>query len=221
MRHAARDVEFIHVDTRDEVPEIPETGDLLYRPAVSIAAMRMERKLWHRGVATFHADPDGPFVAMQAPVELWIRLGLTVPRTFAATTSDRAVLDTLVEQCGGYPVVVKFHGGEGGIGVLRADSSPALYSIIDYGLAKGTAPSVSAYIPDATHLRVIVVGDRAVTAYRNVTAGGDFRTFGSQDPDDYDLDISETLASLAVDAVRALRLEFGGVDILEHVSGRL
>jgi hypothetical protein len=217
---AARDIDFVHVHARGAMPDPPDPGDLLYRPAVSMKAQWMERQLWHPDVATFHADPDGPFVTIQAPIERFQRCGLPVPRTFQPSSADRHELDSHVDDLGGYPVVVKFHGGEGGIGVLRADSSAALYSIVDYGLAKGAMPSVSAYIPDATHLRVIVVGDRAVTCYRNVTADGDFRTYGSQDPDDYDLPIGDELGSLAVGATQALRLELGGVDILVHASGR-
>jgi hypothetical protein len=216
-----RDIEFLRVYARGPLPDPPDAGDLLYRPAVTLPALVAERQLWHPDVATFYADPDGPYVTIAAPVERWHRLGLPVPRTFQPTSPDRTELDVLVEQLAGYPVVVKFHGGEGGIGVLRADSSAALYSILDYGFAKATTPSVSAYIPDATHLRVIVMGDRAVTAYRNITSKGDFRTYGSQDPDDYDLPISEEMGELAVAAVQALRLELGGVDLLQHASGRL
>jgi hypothetical protein len=216
----ARDIAFVHVPSRGPVPDPPDAGDLMYRPAVSMKAQWMERQLWRPDVATFYADPDGPFVTVNAPVERFQRFGLPVPRTFQPSSNDRRDLDAHVDELDGFPVVVKFHGGEGGIGVLRADSAAALYSIVDYGLAKGAMPSVSAYIPDATHLRVIVIGDRAFTAYRNVTAGGDFRTYGSQDPDDYDLPISDELGALAVAAVQALRLELGGVDILEHASGR-
>ena len=216
-----RDIEFVHVHAHAALPGPLEPGDALYRPAVSMKAVWAERQLWRPDTATFHADPDGPFVTISSPVEFWARLGLPVPRTLDPISTDRRQLDAQVEELSGYPVIVKFQGGEGGVGVMRADSSPALYSIIDYAFAKGSRPSLSAYVPDAVHYRVTVVGDRALTTYRNVTAAGDFRTYTSQDPDDYDLPISEELASLAVTATRALRLELAGVDILEHPSGRL
>jgi ribosomal protein S6--L-glutamate ligase len=216
----ARDVEFVHVRAHAALPGPLEPGDGLYRPAVSAKAIWVERQLWRADTASFHADPDGPFVLITSPVELWARLGLPVPRTLDPISTDRRQLDAQVEELSGYPVIVKFQGGEGGVGVMRADSSPALYSIIDYAFAKDSRPHLSAYVPDALHLRVIVVGDQAVTAYRNVTAVGDFRTYTSQDPDDYDLPISDELGALAVAATQALRLELAGVDILEHASGR-
>jgi hypothetical protein len=38
---------------------------------------------------------------------------------------------------------------------------------IDYLVAQGTVTLLIAYVPDATHWRVVVVGNDAVAAYRN------------------------------------------------------
>jgi glutathione synthase/RimK-type ligase-like ATP-grasp enzyme len=77
-----------------------------------------------------------------------------------------------------------------------------------------------AYVPDATHWRVIVVGDRVAGFYRNRTEEDDFRTYASDDPDDYRTPPSPEIMQTAIRAVQVQEVEFGGVDILEHPSGR-
>ena len=68
---------------------------------------------------------------------------------------------------------------------------------------------------------MIVIGDKTVAAYRNQIEANDFRTYAGADPaDDFD-SIGESLSTVAIQACQALRVEFGGVDILEHSSGRL
>ena len=56
-------------------------GDMLYRPAVSTAAARVEQALWHDRVASFHTDPLGPFFGAYAYPLLFRHAGLPTPRT--------------------------------------------------------------------------------------------------------------------------------------------
>lgn len=221
---AARSIDFDVVDaTRfDYAPERRlQPGDMLFRPAVATAAQRVEQFLHREGVATFHVDPRWMYADISASPLLMQRAGLPVPRTVYLASSDRELLDRHVERLGGYPVVLKTLGGEGGLGVLRADSAPALYAMADLLVARGEDPLLCAYVPDAMHWRVVVVGSRAVAAYRNPTDENDFRTYPSEDPADYLADVPAEMARIAVEAVRVVGSEFGGVDILEHASGRL
>jgi hypothetical protein len=197
-----------------------EPGDLLYRPAISTAAMRVEQFLYAPGVATFYKHDDSMFFdALSSPLQ-FERAGLPIPRTFYCSTGSRTLLRSFVERLGGFPVVVKLLGGQRGVGVMRADSYPSLFSLIDYALWQGKNPLISAYIPDAVHWRVVVVGKRAVAAYKNPTDADDFRTSGGDDPNDVTAEPAPRLEEIAVRAVDLLDNEFGGVDILEHPSGR-
>jgi len=217
-----RRVEFVHLDARsfDFAPEKRlGPGEMLYRPAVSFIAQRVEQFLWSPGVATFHAD--GPFFEATAPAELFERAGIPVPRSCLCASADPELLRGFVRALGGLPVVLKVGGGEGGVGVMRADSFPALFSLVDHALAQGHNPQLSAFVDQAVHHRVIVVGDRAVAAYRNAMRPDDFRTWAAEEKSAYTARVPRRLADLAVRAVKALRLELGGVDILEHGSGRL
>lgn len=196
-------------------------GDILYRPAIGFAAIRVEQFLYRPGVATFYADPGGVYFGPTAGPELFAAAGLPIPRTAFVLNGARPLLDAHVEAMGGYPVVLKVQGSSRGIGVMRVDSAASLYSVVDYALAQGATPLLSAFVADAVHWRVTVVGARAVAAYRNITEDNDFRTYGSDAAEDYTDSPDPDLAGLAVRAVATLRFEFGGVDILEHPSGRL
>lgn len=219
-----RDIEMVlyHAPDFEYLPEqVARSGDLLYRPAVSSAAMHVEQFLMQPGVASFYASEQGCFTHHGNPWRAFVQAGLSVPRHFHVHTSDRALLRQWVDRLGGFPVVVKFPGGSSGTGVLRADSLPALFSLVDYALSIGREPLLMAYVDHAEHWRVVVVGQRAVAAYRNPQDADDFRSYGSDDPADCTEDVPADLARMAIAAVACLGLEFGGVDILRHPSGRL
>lgn len=196
-------------------------GDMLFRPATSVAASRVEQFLYADGVATFYAGAMGPFVETSGEPLFFERCGLPVPRTIPCGSSDRDLLRAQVERLGDLPVVLKTFGGEGGVGVMRVDSFPALFSLVDYALSQGQNPLLSSYVEDALHWRVVVVGERAVAAYPNSPEPDDFRSAPEPDPEHYQHRVRAGLARLAIRAVQVLGLEFGGVDILEHHSGRL
>ena len=196
-------------------------GSLLYRPAVSLLAGRVEQALWQPKVATFATDLDGPLFSNIAAHETFLRAGLPVPRTFPLAGTDRDLLRTYVDALGGLPVVVKALGYSRGIGTIRVDSLPSLFSVVDYMMAEGGKPLLCAYIPDAVHWRLVVVGDAVVSAYINATDSDDFRTSGSDDPEDYRATPPPGMAEIAVASCKALRHAHGGVDVLWHPSGRM
>lgn len=201
--------------------EQPPPRSMLFRPATTAAAMHVEDFLIRDDIASFYPDTGASHFSCTAPLRAMERAQVTVPRTFPVATADLALLSSFVERLGGFPVVLKVGGGEGGVGVLRADSMPALRSLADHLTRGGGVPMMSAYIPGAMHHRVVVVGDRAVATYKNPTREGDFRSLPSGDPDDYSAQVPPRLAAPAVRAVQAQRLLFGGVDLLEHPSGRV
>ncbi|MDI1434555.1 2OG-Fe(II) oxygenase [Polyangium sorediatum] len=195
-------------------------GTLLFRPAVSTAAVRVEQALCGPGVVTFHREPDGVFREIGPDCAVLERRGISVPRWIWGNTTNRGILRRYVDDLGGLPIVMKFAGGSGGVGVLRIDSLAGLFSTMDHARASGRMPVLSAYIPDATHHRCIVVGDRVVGFWRNRTDEDDFRTHATDDPADYQAPPAPEILASAVAATAALDVELGGVDVLEHPSGR-
>lgn len=196
-------------------------GEMMYRPATSMAAVHVEQFMLQPGVASFYKQADGALQYVSEPLLAFVRAGLSVPRYFNCHTTDRALLRQWVDRLGGLPVVVKFNGFSGGVGVLRADSLAALYSLVDFALSTGRAPMLMSFVDQAEHWRVVVVGQRAVAAYLNPQDEDDFRSHGTDQPGDCTGDVHSELAALAIAAVHSLGLCFGGVDILRHPSGRL
>ena len=213
--HAVVDAPSFRYRPEDRLPR----GSMLYRPAGSRAAQHVEEFLLREGVASFYPDLDAMFFSCGAPRRQMERAGINVPRAVPVATSDGELLADVVERLGGFPVVVKV-GGEGGVGVMCADSMPVLRALLDH-LCRSTVPELSAFVPDAMHHRVIVVGDRAVATYKNPIAEDDFRSAPSDERADYSADVPPELARLALAAARAIRVELAGVDILSHASGRL
>ena len=219
-----RDIEFVEIDAASfDYEPVPRAsvGDMLYCAGTSAAAGFVEEHLYQEGVATFYSSADGPLTRKSSPLRLFQLAGVPVPRWVNVTTGDRRLLRHYVERMGGFPVILKFSGFSRGMGVPRIDSLPSLFSVVDYVLASGSYPVLCAYVHPATHWRAIVVGDRVVSHYRNITDKDDFRTSGSDAEEDYSAVAPPALEEIAVAAVRALGHEFGGVDILEHSSGRL
>lgn len=196
-------------------------GDLLYSPSTSLEARRLERALWQPGVGCFDAGPDGPYAELHDPTGLMALRGVPQPRSRSVSEADPAQVAALVQWLGGLPVVVKVSGGEGGVGVMRADTFEGLQSLLEFLVSQGHRPEVQTFVPDAMHWRAVVVGERVVAAYKNPIKDNDFRSWPSGDDADYGTEAPPAVTAAALAATRALRMEFAGVDVLEHPSGRV
>jgi hypothetical protein len=218
----ARDVEFVEVYAPaflfDPASQLV-AGDLLYRPAISFASMRVEQFLFAEGVSTFYAHPEGVFFGYTNAPLLFQRAGLPIPRRFPLASPNRELIRRHVKALGGLPVVIKLPGS-GGIGTIKVETLPALFSLLDLLFAQKQHPAICAFIDKAVHWRLIVVGDHIAASYRNIPEDDDFRTYASTDKADF-IAPPVAMAVLAIRAVKTLGLEFGGVDILEHPSGRI
>lgn len=196
-----------------------EPGSMMYRPAASMLAMRVEQALFGSGVATFYTGDDGVFRSVGPDLVMFERAGIPVAKWVWGATTDRAMLRRYVDALGGLPIVMKFANTSGGVGVIRIDTLAGLFSTMDHARASGRMPVLMAYVADAIHWRCIVVGDRVVGYYRNRTDPDDFRTHASDDPADYRDPPRPEIMDSAVRSARAIDVEFGGVDLLEDPHG--
>jgi len=219
----ARGIEFLDVDARsfDYARERKlRAGDLMYRPAVSQAAMRVEQFLWSPGVVTFHTRPDGVFFTPLTPPLRFECAGLPIPRTVYCSTTSRKMIEQYVARIGGFPLIVKMLGFANGIGVMRVDSFPALFSLLDYELRQGANPLLAQYIADAAHWRLIVLGERVIAFYRKSPIANDFRAQAVKGETHSEIPPSAAMQKVAVTAAQVLGYEFAGVDILEQADGK-
>lgn len=130
----------------------------------------------------------------------------------------------LVKSVGGIPCVAKLLQGSQGKGVFILDSeiggSTALQTIANQ---RGTV-LLQQYIETSqdddrkSDLRVWVVGDRVVSAYRRFSLHKDFRSNYSMSKNGEEVELTEEEKTLAVNAAQAIGLGCAGVDIVRDTN---
>ena len=196
-------------------------GSMLFAPSTSAAALRLEQFLCAPGVATLYADGHGPDRYVDNQLLTLERAGVPVPRTVYGLDDDPALLASYVERLGGFPLVLKVQGYSLGVGIMQVDTLPGLLSAVEFLRQTGRTTLLQARVMPSTHWRLVVVGTEVVASYRNPVRSGDFRSEASEDPADYAASPPEAAARAARKACAVLGLEHGGVDVLEHDSGRI
>lgn len=192
----------------------PNERRLIYRSGVTLACMTLERILYRQGDAAFH-DPHFLYADQTLIFQLG---GLPRPRTIYVPDPDPAALARQVEGVGGFPVVMKMPGTEGGKGVSLVHDLDALLAATT---GAACSPEIEAYVPHIRSWRATVLAGKMLSATARAAGEGDFRTNG---PGSSIIDCGSAPAGVAEIAERAaalLKLEFGGADILEGADGTL
>lgn len=193
-------------------------GDLLYRAAVLGAAQSIEATLWRPGVATLHGHPDGPLWEPTSVAALFARGDVPTPKRVVSLTAEPDAVRAAIEHVGGLPVVVRTDGSEGGRGVMIAETTRSVLSLVDHLVDQGFVPTIEEFV-DGVHWRLVVVGDSIAAAYVNPVRPGDFRSHAVDDTSCYSAPAPHVAVTAAHAAVRALALDFGGVDVLVRPDG--
>jgi glutathione synthase/RimK-type ligase-like ATP-grasp enzyme len=201
----------------------PAKGDALYRVDTSDAARALEHHWINEGIATFHTEWRNVFrqTSNRLSISLARTSGISIPETIDYIVRDRALLRSYVKSLGGFPVILKVLGGSHGIGVMRVDSPQSLFSVVDYLYGSGIHDIIMRkYIDVAKSARLIVIGDRVVDSIEYQAPKGDFRSNEGAKPNVVAKKFPVKVQRLAIDSVKALGFEFGGVDILVDKKGK-
>lgn len=184
---------------------------MLHRSATSLAAILAARRLWQPGVATLDTGGD------VWPTTSLARAGVPVIEEVPCPTVERNSIRRAVDAIGGFPVVVRVGAGEGGVGLILAESWVGLVSLIDHLLASGHLPLLARLVPEAVHWRCVVVGRRCVASYPGAPVSDDFRTIAPHP--EAAIAAPPDVVELACAAAAALGHEFAGVDLLSDTAG--
>ncbi|MFT5992550.1 MAG: hypothetical protein ACJA1R_001027 [Flavobacteriales bacterium] len=191
------------------------TGSLLYTPAVSAQAERIEARLWGPGVASVFGLSHGPLRQVVSPPAAFALAGVATPRAVLVSDTTPAALAEMADAVGGLPAVLRFPGYSGGRGIVRVDSMPGLISAAQHAAAHGALPELVHYVPNAVCWRVVVIDGAVAGVTRGRLPEGDFRTVESPDADDYMAHAPPAVEEAAIAATRALEVLAAGVDVLE------
>ena len=192
----------------------PGERRLIYRTGVTFGCITVEKLLFRSGDAILH-DPFFDYANQPLIFQL---AGLPRPRTVYVPDPDLAALARQVEGLGGFPVVVKVPGTEGGNGVGLVHDLDTLATAIREAAA---LPGLEAYFPHVRCWRATVLGDRMLCATARAAGAGDFRSNG---PGSGIIDCGPPpvgVAEIAGRAAQVLKLDFGGADIMEAADGSL
>lgn len=219
---AARNVTFQNVDaSRFDYSVIPVLSrrDLVYRSSSTQRASFAEVALTAPTVTTFRSSSFRGTPRHPATFFMHKHAGVPIPKTIPVVTADREQLQQNVEEVGGFPLILKALGGSHGVGVMKIDSFKSLVSVVEYALARQDLVVLRQFIPAATSARLIVLGDRVVDSIAYHVPDNDFRSNTGAAPHVVPQVFSQEIQDIACRAVRAVEVEFGGVDILIDEAG--
>lgn len=193
----------------------------LYRTSIDEQGRTIEKLLVNDSTATLYTNNNTIFTkpdnVLSEPI-LHEHAGIPIiPSVFGY--KDKQELEEIVDQLGGFPVILKAAGGTKGVGVMRVDSFESLISIVDFLTANDTIFIIRKYIDYEKHVRIIVLNGASIghVEYRRLKS--DFRSNAAEKLDIATTDIDDQTIRVAVDSVATMGFEFGGVDILIDSHG--
>lgn len=154
-------------------------------------------------------------------LQLLARAGIGMPKSaFASTAKD---VDTLINQVGGAPVVVKLLEGTQGIGVILAETEKSAKSVIESFLALDANILVQEFIKEAggADIRAFVVDGQIVGAMKRQGVEGEFRSNLHRGGKATVIQLTKQEKETAIKSAKKLGLAIAGVDMLQSSRGPL
>lgn len=145
---------------------------------------------------------------------------IRIPKTFVAPLTfegvgynDLSFARDAVDRLG-YPVIVKELYGSFGQQVYMAENGEELNRIIEKIGSKGFLIQEFIETASGRDVRINVVGDRVVSSMLRYSVNGDFRSNITNGGRMQKYEANAAQVKAAIDACRALKLDFAGVDVL-------
>ncbi len=156
-------------------------------------------------------------------LQILARAGLGIPKTaFASSPKDKDI-DSVIENIGGAPCVVKLLEGTQGIGVILTETQKAAKSVIESFLKLEANMLVQEFIKEAkgADLRVFVVDGQIVGAMKRQAKEGEFRSNLHRGGSVILFYLTPEDRATALYIALILGLAIAGVDLLQSARGPL
>jgi ribosomal protein S6--L-glutamate ligase len=156
--------------------------------------------------------------------QLLARAGIGIPKTiFSRGITD---IDTVMEELGGPPIIIKLARGTHGRGVVLAETRKAARSVMQgfYLMDDdGTNILLQEYIEESagTDIRAFVVGSQVVASMKRQSLSDDFRSNLHQGAEGKIIKLTDEEEKVAIKAARAMGLSICGVDMMRSKRGPL
>ena len=154
-------------------------------------------------------------------LQLLAKAGLGMPKTAFASAPKN--IDTIIEQVGGAPVVIKLLEGTQGIGVILAETHKSAKSVIESFLALKANILVQEFIKEAggADIRAFIVDGKIVGAMKRQGLPGEFRSNLHRGGKANVIELTKEERETAIKAAKKLGLAIAGVDMLQSARGPL
>ncbi len=154
-------------------------------------------------------------------MQLLSHKGIPVPQTLLINNYGQ--FPHLHEKIEGFPKILKLLSGTHGLGVLKADDIKSMEGILEafHGLKQKVL--IQEFIEESSgeDIRLFVVDGEIVAAMKRSAREGEFRSNLHRGGSSEVVAISEEEKSVALNAVKILRLHVAGVDMLRSNNGPL
>ncbi len=152
-------------------------------------------------------------------LQLLARKGVGLPVT--AFAKDTKATHSIIEICGGAPVVIKLLEGTQGVGVVLAETPQAAESVVEAFRGLNANILVQEFIKEAkgADIRCLVVGDKVVAAMKRQSKPGEFRSNIHRGGQAEIIKITPEERMTAVRAASVIGLNVAGVDLLRSNHG--
>jgi ribosomal protein S6--L-glutamate ligase len=153
--------------------------------------------------------------------QLLAKAGVGIPKTvFARETAD---FESVIEQAGGTPLIIKVARGTHGNGVVLAETKKAAQAVMQAFNVENVSFLVQEFIAESagTDIRAFVVGNKVIASYRRQSLDDDFRSNLHQGGEGAPVKLTEEEVKTAVKAARTMGLPICGVDLMRSEKGPL
>ena len=151
--------------------------------------------------------------------QLLAKAGVGIPKTvFARETAD---FESVIEQAGGTPLIIKVARGTHGNGVVLAETKKAAQAVMQAFNVENVNFLVQEFVEESagSDIRAFVVGNRVVASYMRQSLDGDFRSNLHQGGEGTAVKLTEEETKTALKAARTMGLSICGVDLMRSENG--
>ena len=154
-------------------------------------------------------------------MQLLSKAGVGIPKTvFAREAAD---LDSVLEQVGGAPVIIKVARGTHGNGVVLAETKKAAKAVMQAFYVEGVSFVVQEFIAESAgvDIRAFVVNGKVVGSMMRQSLDDDFRSNLHQGAEGIPIKLTPEERKTARRAAKAMGLSVCGVDMMRSERGPL
>lgn len=157
-------------------------------------------------------------------IQLLARAGVGIPKTvFTRSIND---IEDLIDEMGGYPVIIKLARGTHGNGVVLAETKKAAKSVMQAFYVMdddGTNILLQEFVKESAgqDIRAFVVGGKVVASMKRQSLDDDFRSNLHQGGEGTAIRLTDDEKKTVQKAAKAMGLSICGVDIMRSERGPL